>query len=145
MKFLMFLLVVSACSMKPVMAGSGKAIVPHWFGEDSSSRSTIVYVSNISSNDVNVSVTFFNDDGNVIAATTITNLINGNSQLESKTTGQFQIQPSSKMSGYAIIEWSNINGDEDAVALIAHGLRVVVSATDRRSDIAVPINNGLVF
>ncbi|MCW8931537.1 MAG: hypothetical protein OQL19_15020 [Gammaproteobacteria bacterium] len=126
-------------------AGSGKAINPHWSGDISTSASTIIYVSNITDNNINLTITFYGDDGTVVPITSYTNIINGNTQLAPNSTGEVQIKPSTRKTGYAVIEWENESTDDNVVALVAHALRISVNTSSRRADITIPINNGMPF
>ncbi|MCW8928947.1 MAG: hypothetical protein OQL19_01765 [Gammaproteobacteria bacterium] len=126
-------------------AGSGKAISPHWSGDDSTTSPTYIFISNITDKNVNVSVTFYGDDGTVIPVTTYTNFINGNTQLAPRATGRVKISPPVRTNGYAVIEWENEASDDNIVALVAHGYRVMVNSTYRRADITIPVNNGMPF
>jgi hypothetical protein len=47
--------------------------------------------------------------------------------------------------GYIVVEWENLPGDDDAVAMLAHGYNIGANNSRLRSDYAVPINNGMPF
>ncbi|GAA6168466.1 hypothetical protein [Sessilibacter corallicola] len=126
-------------------AGSGSAILSHWSGQASTNTSTFLYLSNVSDNTINVSVTFYDDFGNPTPATSFSNFINGDTQLSPKSTGQILIRPPSRKNGFAVIEWSNLYGDDNQVALVATGLRIVVNSSSRRADTIIPINDGKPF
>ena len=124
-----------------VLAGSGKATLPHWGSPEAAN----LFISNITPNHINVNVTFYDKAGNKLPPTTIGNFVNSNSQLAPNSTGFVAISTSSFDYGYATIEWTNEQGDDDVVALIAHGYRVIKNTSSLRSDIAVPVNNGMPF
>lgn len=139
-KYLALSLVVFSTS---AIAGSGKAIVPHWAANDS--RQAYVYVSNITSNAIKVTVTFYGKNGSVVAHKTPSNFTNGNTELAAGSSSYIGIEPSSFDYGYALIEWENLQGDDNAVALTAHGFRMEINTSSTRSEYAIPINNGQPF
>ena len=123
-------------------AGSGKAIVPYWSA--SASASTDIRVSNITTHPIIVKVTFFDRSGNELAPSSYVNFQNGNTQVAPKATGQVRISSSSSKFGYAVIEWENEQDQNDAVALVAHGVYQVIESS-RRTNASISINNGLPF
>lgn len=70
-----------------LFAGGGSAVVSHWSATDSALRPTHIYISNINDNPVNVTVTFFDKNGNKLTAPTYVNFTNGNTTLEANSTG----------------------------------------------------------
>ena len=122
-------------------AGSGKAMMPVW-GASGSSSQAYIYISNISDNVVEVTVTFYGKDGTKYNPTTFSNFTSG-SQLAGKTSGYVSINQYPFNHGFATVEWENVSGD-DAVALLAFGHRVA-GVSGGRSIISIPINNGLPF
>ncbi|XOV81040.1 MAG: hypothetical protein ACFHVJ_08825 [Aestuariibacter sp.] len=127
------------------LAGSGKAIVPHWAGQAPGASPTVIYLSNISNNNVDVTVTFYDKMGVALSPTAFDNFISSNTQIAAGNTGNVQIKPSSFNYGYAVIEWKNEGNDDDTVALVAHGYRSTTNSSTRRSDFVISVNNGLPF
>lgn len=123
------------------IAGSGKAIMPSW-GSSGTSNQAYIYISNISENVVNVTVTFYGKDGTKFSPSSYTGFSSGN-QLLAKTSGYVSLSLSSFNYGFATIEWVNANGD-DTVALVAHGHRVA-GVSGGKSILAIPINDGRPF
>lgn len=140
-----FLVVVILSFSQLAIAGSGKAIVPHWAGLAPGSSPTLIYLSNISDNNIDVTVTFYNKSGVALSPSGFDNFINGNTQIAAGNTGYVKIQPSSFNYGYAVIEWKNEGDDNDTVALVAHGYRSTTNSSSRRSDFVIQVNNGLPF
>lgn len=140
--YLLLFAVFVSCS---VFAGSGKAIIPHWSGDINGGASTYIYLSNVTDNTLNVKVTFFDDNGIEVSAYTVGNLINNNTQLAANSTAIINVRPPSRRTGYGVIEWSNLYGDNDTVGVVAYAERIVVNNGTRRADIAVPVNQGLPF
>lgn len=124
-------------------AGSGKAIVPHWGAQ--SGKASYIFLSNITDHDVIVSITYYGKNGAKLSPSTYTNFTNSNTQLSARSSGYVSIQPGAWDYGFATIEWINLLDEDDTVALIAHGFRVVTATTSTRSDFSVQINNGLPF
>ncbi len=122
-------------------AGSGKAIMPSWASSGTSNQAYI-YISNISESVVNVTVTFYGEDGTKYSPSSTTGFSSGN-QLSAKSSGYVSLNLSSFNYGFATIEWENSTGD-DAVALVAHGHRVA-GVSGGKSILAVPINDGRPF
>jgi len=137
--FIMMMLVSSS-----VLAGSGKAIVPLW-GSGNGDFSTVIDVSNITDNPINVSFTFYGSAGNVIASTYISYYnISSTGELSSKNTGSVVISglPSNDY-GFAVITWENKTGN-DVVGLVSQGLRIYTDSSVR-SEYAILINQGMPF
>ncbi|MCY7294980.1 hypothetical protein [Alteromonas sp. a30] len=139
------LLLVSLLISKITYANTGKAIIPHWSGETSSQTFTSVYISNITDHIIDVSVKFYGDDGAAYSATHFDNFLNQNTQIAPKSTARVIMKPANRISGFAIIQWSNISADEDVNALMAHGIVVRANDGTKRTDISIPVNNGLPF
>jgi hypothetical protein len=126
------------------LAGNGKAIISHW-GSVAPNNASYVYISNITDNTVNVKVTYYDKDGNTLSPTTYSNFTNSNTQLASKSTGFLTINTGTWNYGYATVEWSNLEGDDDTVALVANSHRVMDVKTNLRSDLVIQVNNGQPF
>lgn len=126
-----------------VFAGSGKSILPHWGAQ--SSKPSYIFLSNITDNPVKVDVTFYGKNGASLSPSTFTNFSNGNTELAARSTGYITIHPGAWDYGYAVIEWENREGEDDTVALVGHGFRVITATSSTRSDFTIPINNGQPF
>lgn len=143
-------------------AKSGSAVTPYVKSRYTSSSSYAhfhVYVSNITSSSINVSVTFYDESGTIVTdgddspstgsirndTGTVTNWDDAPTSssvsftLGGNETTAIHFRPSSLTSGYAIIEWSQ-DGD-NVVGLVASILREHYG--DGFS--VEPINNGLPF
>ncbi len=134
-----------------VFAGQGKAIVPLWQTDarTTSGVSTVIYITNIVPNDIEVDVTFYDNSGAVYTTgVSYVNFISSNTQLGGNTTGYVHMVGNTTIEyGYAVIEWKNSTGNDDTVALVAHALvsRVTNSSPYRDGRFAVPVNNGMPF
>lgn len=136
----LFFLISSAFT---AMAGNGKAIVPMWYSN--LYQSSVIFISNFSDNDVDVTVTFYQKDGTVATSSiTYTNWINSNASIGADNTAYINITSSTEQFGYAVIEWTNRGTDDDTVALVAHGFWGKVLST-KEGSYAIPINNGAPF
>lgn len=124
-------------------AGSGKAIIPHWADASSNGPSTY-FISNITDNYINVKVVFYGKNGQELSPTEYINFSANNTQLEPNATGYVKITSSVTEYGYATIEWENNDGDNNTLALVAHGFRQIIESS-RRSAITIPINDGEAF
>ncbi|WP_045386690.1 hypothetical protein [Vibrio rotiferianus] len=118
-------------------AGNGKALIPHW----ESPRHVKFFVSNITSNPIEVHLKLYNEQGNIINIEGAG--IPAKFILDPKTTKSLASDPNyvnfRNAFGFGSISWSNIGSDEDEVAITA-----VVTA----NGIGTPklyINNGQPF
>lgn len=148
MKFVKILVaMLLLCSSSLVLAGSGKAIMPSWHAGSGNYKVSVIFFSNITASTLDVKFTIYGKDGTTISPTVYGGLINGNTQLAPHSSGFIEIRsPGSFNQGYAVIEWENLEGDDDTVAMVAHGYDVGSNnASTYRSDYAVPINNGMPF
>ena len=125
-------------------AGSGKAIIPMWHAVANGKHFTDVRLSNITSNNIEVKVTFYNTDGTkVTSGITYWDFINGNTQLSPNSSGRLRIDTAGY--GYATIEWNNVGEtDDDVVAIIAHGERFLIQSGGIGVT-SLPVNQGLPF
>ena len=126
-----------------VFAGSGKAIVPHWYINGTYDQSFQIYISNTTEHTLDVSITVYKDDGTTRTATEEGQITNGT--LAAGKSGWFAIASASAQEfGYAVIEWSNQGTDEDLVGLTAHAASTRLNTTTNFA-YSVPINNGQPF
>ena len=136
----LLLLIASACSY----AGSGKAIIPLWGA--GIGFSTVIDVSNITDNPLNVKFAVYGKAGNIISSTYLTyeNIDSSTGEIAANNTGFLLISglPVNDY-GYAVITWENKSGN-DAIGLVAQGLRIY-SDSSVRSEYAININNGMPF
>ncbi|MER2490706.1 hypothetical protein [Catenovulum sediminis] len=141
------ILAIAACGLvasSMASAGQGKAIISHW-GSVAPHNASYVYVSNISENTVNVKITYYDKDGNALSPSTFSNFVASNTQLLPKSSGFVSINTGTWNYGYAVVEWSNLDGDDDTVALVANAHRVMDVTTGLRSDLVIQVNNGQPF
>ena len=126
------------------IAGSGKAIIPMWHGVSGSNYFTDVRLSNITNNNIEVKVTFYNTNGTkVTSGITYWDFANGNTELAANSSGRMRIAASGY--GYATIEWNNIGeNDDDLVALVAHAERMLIQSGGIGVS-SLPVNQGLPF
>lgn len=143
------------------IAASGSALIPHFLSHKLSNFYSYFYVSNITSEPVDVTITFYDQDGNIIT-----------DQGNSSSTGYFRgyyyssyaeppvdssikltigpqktttisLQSYNTKSGYGKIEWSQA-GTETRTAIIAHG-RSYRNKSGYEGSYTIPINNGIEF
>ena len=128
-------------SFSSAYAGSGKAISPMW--DITSTRTCYIHISNITTHNLQVSVTFYKNDGTTVTSgITYNNLQSSNTVLNAGNSAFIQIDAAATSQyGYAVIHWSNdVSSEDDVVGLVAHGF---CSGSDNRY--AVPVNNGMPF
>lgn len=137
-KFLSSLLFIVFTSN--AIAGSGKAIVPHWIA--SPNGNTSIFVSNISTSDLKVTIRFFDNQGTLKVAERYENFQNSDTEVAAGKSAYVNIgQQSVTGIGYAIIEWENIGADDDPIGLVAYGQ----TALDNLHRASIPINGGTPF
>ena len=96
-----------------------------------------------------VNVFVYDKDGNLVSSTylTYTNFTNSNTELAANSSAYLQVVPPGVAAvnfGKAIIEWENLTGNDDTVALVAHAIITRISAGgDAR--LGVPVNGGAPF
>ena len=138
-------------------AESGKAIVPFWMkrGDD---YSTAIQISNISSDDVEVSVKFYAQDGssydesseggaNISHALAFygQDTVSSTATLGAKETGQVALnQAGDDKRGFAIISWTSAN--DEPIALVASSRVVTLDGYGAPQGIGFTlINQGVPF
>ena len=164
-----FGLLIAVLAMAPTlaMAGSGSASVPHWRGQSSGALNrvqTAVYVSNISTRNINITMTFLGLAGDIVldgdgsTATGVFRATNADLNysespnnasvsftLPPRNTAVITINPVIADMGHAIIEW-NKTASIDPVALVGHA---VVDTFDTSNGAfhsqSVTVNNGKPF
>ena len=128
------------CSM--LQAGNGKATMNYWLSNSSTSETSHIFLSNITENDINVTITVYSYDGSVVTSgLSYTNMTS--TVLAAGKTGYLSMATSSLDWGYAVIEWENQSGNDDVVALVCNGLYARQSGGHSRH--LVPINDGMPF
>ena len=140
------LFILSCFFIQNVYAGSGKAIVPQWFSANH--IDTVIWVTNITDHTLNVTVTPYGKDGQVITPTRFEGFITGNTQLAPKSSGFVEITaPLNTFNhGHATIEWSNISGENDTVGLVSHAYGDASNQPGVfRSSYSIPVHNGMPF
>lgn len=124
--------------------GMGKAIVPNYgsMGGGSPQESNI-FISNISTHDLTVTVTFYKQDGTKLTTNiTYYNFQNSDTEIAAGKTGVAQTSGASVFTyGYAIVEWKNKGTDHDVVALVAQAQRQEGTLWGY----GIPVNQGLPF
>ncbi len=126
-------------------AGSGKAIVPFWNAGTTIYHQTDIYITNISNNDVEVTVTIYKKDGTELTSgVTYNNFSASDTKILARNSGYVRINPTTSGFGFAIIEWNNTGSDDNTVALTAYAMFLKFNATVEGVS-AVPINQGLPF
>ena len=137
-------------------AGSGKAFIPAIYlyrGSSSQFAHTNIAITNITDHAVTVAVKAYDSAGNLLPSTWVSysNFTSSNTQIAGKNTANISIQaPPSVVSaatyGYAVIEWTNLPGDDDVVALVSHGNGgYLFTSAARESGWGIPVNNGVPF
>lgn len=122
-----------------VFAGSGSAVVSHWMA--TGSTVTSLWVSNITSHDLEVEITFYDTSGTALSPSSFFDFQNSNTEIGAGKSGYVSI--SSDSYGYAVIKWNNKGTDDDAFGLVAYAHRSDNTASGWRA--AIPINNGKPF
>lgn len=98
----LFTILIGLALSASAMAGSGKAVISHW-GAVSPHNASYVYISNITEHTVNVTVKYYDKDGNPLSPSTFNNFISGNTQLAARSTGFLTIQTGTWNYGFATI------------------------------------------
>ncbi|QTD53498.1 hypothetical protein [Sulfidibacter corallicola] len=139
--------VFSLCSTYQVLAGSGKAIIPNFSANSATDGKCVYYMSNITPHDLEVSITFYDQNGTVITSGIVyTNFINSNTEIAAGSTGVVVINPTPWKYGYAVIEWNNKSTDDDVLGLVAHGFFDQQDGSDNaEAYYSIPINCGAAF
>lgn len=131
---------LSSAFSAAALAGSGKAIVPHWTGGNNSDTS--VFVSNLSRHNLVVTITFYDQTGTVRTAENYYGFVSGNTEIAAGGTGYVNIGQAGVIGqGYAVIEWKNRSGENDTVGLVAHAVRGRADAWRY----AIPVSGGAPF
>jgi hypothetical protein len=118
MKKLLFLIVLITSGLA-AFAGSGSAIIPFTGTSRNGSNfaSSSIFITNITSHTLNVSVTFYAKNGSVIPTSSLIydNWTNSNTQIAANSSAYVVLQAPGTQSfnyGKAIITWSNVVGPE---------------------------------
>lgn len=142
------------------IAASGNVLIPHFNTDGQSEMYSFFYLSNITDQPVDISVTFYDKSGNVLrddnsastgpikafdalnyqeptSGPSITMTIDPNS------TGSIKLQPNFDTVGYGKIEWVQSNTNRRK-ALIAHG-RMWRNLSGNESSHSIVVNNGMEF
>ncbi|HAS6319026.1 TPA: hypothetical protein I7235_01490 [Vibrio vulnificus] len=130
-----FFLVLTLIFSQFANAGNGKALIPHW----ESVNSVLFFVSNITSNPIEVNMKLYDEKGNVV------NLE------EVGLSSQFILEPKASKKllsdgknlkwkfGFGSISWKNLGADENEVAIMA------VAETWGGNGGKIVLNNGQPF
>jgi len=145
MKKLWLIVIASCIFCVDAVAGSGKAIVP-MFGSDNTQpnwQRTNIFLSNITTHNLEVKITVYQEDGTVVPSSSLTymNFQNSNTTIGAGTSVYLKIDTTGWHYGYAIVEWQNLGTDQDAVGLVGVGQRQQASLWGYY----IPVNNGTPF
>lgn len=117
------LLVLGAFMSLQVFAGTGKAVVSHWYAYsfEGNTQNSNIFISNITQNNLKVTVTLYNKDGTIkTSGLEYKNFQNNNTEIGARKSVNLKITGGSISEyGYAVIEWGNIGTDDDTVGLVA--------------------------
>lgn len=166
--FIIFAVLSTMLIAPSVSAGSGKALLSHfrsasWSGNSSSQTDTDMHLSNISAETITVTVTFFDDIGNVISdsgnnssvgklqASNISNYSENSNDHSVRfdlaagntTRVRLDLPNTSIVRGYGIIEWQS-DSIQTTNALIGH-VMIYRNAGSNIGYYDVAINNGQAF
>lgn len=141
MKSIFTFLIILSTSL---FAGSGKAIIPDWKANSPTGNITYLTISNITDHNISVTVKLYDQNGNILSPSEYRNFVVSNTQLEPKSSGLLTISFDTSKFGFGVIEWENLEGEDDTVALVASGFRSVLTSY-RRGDYSILINNGQPF
>ena len=161
-------LAVFAFAPDVALAGSGSAIVPFWqsqFVGQLNRSQTVLWLTNVTGQRVNVSVTFYDRQGNIVTETDVVGdpvdgvfrALNADLNYDEAPQGAsvaFTLlgRNSANLSintpfefGYAVVEWRKNNSD-DPVALVGYALVDVFNdPLSRHLGQSIPVNQGLPF
>jgi hypothetical protein len=167
LSFIIITLLVFA-SITPVFAGQGKAIIPHYVSNYTSAQSYRVpftYITNITNSTITVTLTFYDNTGNVITdgdGSSATGVIMGSGlttnynesvtgasvsfDIPAHNTVNVQLRCSSWQHGYGTIEWSQ--NSQELHGLVAYCFNSMYSlgiSSAYKVERYIPINNGMPF
>lgn len=143
------------------VAANGSALIPNYLTDSGSNFYSYFYVSNITSEPVDVTVTFYDASGNIVIDTgnsptagpfrasnyaTYSESTSGSSvkiTINAQGTTTLSLMPFLNKNGYGKIEWTQDNS-EVRTAIIAHG-RSYRSISGYEGSYAIPINKGIEF
>ncbi len=160
MRSLLLLSILLACFTHKAYAANGSALIPHFTSYSSGSFESYFYLSNITNQEVEVSVTFFNNQGTLI---TDNNAINSGHiraynvidyvEPASGKTATFKIPPrgtatirvmsSLNTEGYGKIRWEQADSERRR-AMLAFG-KFFRNAAGLEHSASITINNGRSF
>lgn len=135
-------------------AGAGKATAPHFqVYKDSSlnETATTVMITNITNHAIKVSVFFYGKDGTLLPSTYMSynNFTNSNTEIAANNSAYIYLTAPTNIAinyGKISIEWANLAGADDTVALLAHSyVYTYYNAKETATRFSVPINNGMPF
>lgn len=147
----LFILTLALMTIAPsaVLAGSGKAIMPHWYAYNRQSANNVqnsyIWLSNISQNDLIVKVTVYKSDGTKYTNGVTYNEFYNNTEIKAGRSAYVKIgavKSDQSHHGYAVIEWENHTGEDNVVGLIGWGNW---EQNSLYKSFSIPINNGMPF
>jgi hypothetical protein len=140
-------------ALPSMFAGGGKAIVPLiWIYKYDANNwnGGLIFLNNLTDHAVNVTITFYNKNGQTYPAAFMNyeNLTNNNTQLAARSAAKIACIPNVSYQndyGIAIIEWQNLAGDNDSVALLAHAHNCAHYGNGSEGNFTVAVNNNNPF
>ena len=146
-KFLASALSLAFVALSPLAAhaGSGRAYLPY-LGVASGTFQTAVTIANVTDRPVIVTAKFYDKSGAQLTTGVTTYDLPASGELAGKHSAVFFIGGLPSNYGFGVIDWSNRAGEDDPVALVAHGVRQVpASGGSFTSEFSIPVNSGLPF
>ncbi|MBP2233408.1 hypothetical protein J2847_006746 [Azospirillum agricola] len=126
-------------------AGSGRAYLPY-LGVASGTIYTQVTIANVTDRPVAVAVKFYDKSGTLLTTGVTTYDLPASGELAGKRSAAFTITGLPSNYGFGVIDWTNRAGEDDPVALVAHGVRQTTGAGGTTaSEYSIPVNGGLPF
>lgn len=146
-KFLASALSLALVALSPLTAhaGSGRAYLPY-LSVASGTFHTVVTVANVTDRPVNVNVKFYDKSGALLTTGITTYDLPASGELAGKRSAAFFISGLPSNYGFGVIDWTNRAGEDDPVALVAHGVRQTPgSGLTSASEFSITVNGGLPF
>lgn len=155
------LLLSSAILCPSVFAGSGVGIIPSYLTDNFSNFRSYIYMSNITQAPINVTVTLYNQDGNVVKDngdnptagylrafdyvyySEVNTHGTATFTIAANSTSQLQLESTHYGVGYGKIEWEQ-SGTSLSQAMVAH-MRTYRVKSGVESAYSTHINNGTPF
>ncbi|BAI70858.1 hypothetical protein AZL_002200 [Azospirillum sp. B510] len=146
-KFLASALSLALVALSPLAAhaGGGRAYLPY-LGVVSGTFYTTVTVANVTDRPVTVTAKFYDKTGTPLTTGVTTYDLPASGELAGKRSATFAISGLPANYGFGVIDWTNRAGEDDPVALVAHGVRQTTGTGGSTvSEYAIPVNGGVPF